>query len=100
MFGFHWAELVVILVIATIIFGPKRIPEIGGALGKGIRDFRKGVAEIQEETGVNELRNLPTEVASEVRKAASAPAQPQPHTGQEATGTGGPPHSTPTVSSS
>jgi sec-independent protein translocase protein TatA len=66
MFGFHWPELIILLVIATIFFGPKRLPEIGGALGKGIRDFRKGVTEIQEETGFNELRNLPKEVTADL----------------------------------
>lgn len=42
MFGLGIPELVVILVIALLVFGPGRLPEIGGALGRGIRDFRKG----------------------------------------------------------
>lgn len=37
-------ELVVILVIALVIFGPKRLPELGGSLGKGIREFRSSVS--------------------------------------------------------
>lgn len=41
MFGLGAPELIVILVIALVVFGPGRLPEIGGALGKGIRDFRK-----------------------------------------------------------
>jgi sec-independent protein translocase protein TatA len=41
MFGIGVPELLVILVVALIIFGPGRLPEIGGALGKGIRDFKK-----------------------------------------------------------
>lgn len=41
MFGLGVPELIVILVVALIIFGPGRLPEIGGALGRGIRDFRK-----------------------------------------------------------
>lgn len=36
-------ELIIILVIILVIFGAGRIPEIGGALGRGIRSFRKGV---------------------------------------------------------
>ena len=43
MFGIGATELIVILVVALLIFGPGRLPEIGGALGRGIRDFRKGV---------------------------------------------------------
>ncbi len=42
MFGLGIPELLVILVIALVIFGPGKLPEIGGALGKGIRDFKKG----------------------------------------------------------
>ena len=41
MFGLGVPELVVILVVALLIFGPGKLPEIGGALGRGIRDFRK-----------------------------------------------------------
>jgi sec-independent protein translocase protein TatA len=41
MFGLGVTELIVILVVALLFFGPGRLPEIGGALGKGIRDFRK-----------------------------------------------------------
>lgn len=48
MFGAHIPELILILVGALIVFGPKRLPEIGGALGKGIRDFKKGVADHTE----------------------------------------------------
>lgn len=43
MFGLGVTELIIILVVALIIFGPGRLPEIGGALGRGIRDFRKSV---------------------------------------------------------
>jgi len=49
MFGAHIPELILILVGALIVFGPKRLPEIGGALGKGIRDFRKGVSHLDEQ---------------------------------------------------
>ena len=41
MFGLGLPELVVILVVALVIFGPGKLPEIGSALGKGIRDFKK-----------------------------------------------------------
>ena len=41
-------ELVIILVIIVIIFGVGRLPEIGGAIGKGIREFRTAQSEIEE----------------------------------------------------
>jgi sec-independent protein translocase protein TatA len=43
MFGIGAPELIVILVVALLIFGPGKLPEIGGALGRGIRDFRKAL---------------------------------------------------------
>ena len=42
MFGVGSQEIFIILIVALVIFGPGRLPEIGGALGKGIRDFKKG----------------------------------------------------------
>jgi len=43
MFGLGVTELVIILVVALLIFGPGKLPEIGGALGRGIRDFKRSV---------------------------------------------------------
>ena len=42
MFGLGTPELVLVLVIVLIIFGVGRLPEIGGALGKSISEFRRG----------------------------------------------------------
>ena len=36
-------EIIVVLVIALIVFGPKRLPELGNSLGKGIREFKDSV---------------------------------------------------------
>jgi sec-independent protein translocase protein TatA len=41
MFGFGMPELIIILVIVLVVFGAGRLPEIGGALGKSIRNFKK-----------------------------------------------------------
>lgn len=41
MFGFGMPELIVILVIVLVVFGAGRLPEIGAALGKSIRNFKK-----------------------------------------------------------
>ncbi len=43
MFGLGATELIVIMVIALVVFGPGKLPELGSALGRGIRDFRKSV---------------------------------------------------------
>jgi len=49
MFGLGWQELVIILVIALIIFGPKKLPELGKSLGQAIRGFREGTTKATEE---------------------------------------------------
>jgi len=41
MFGLGWTEVVIILVVAVVIFGPKKIPELGSALGKTLRGFKQ-----------------------------------------------------------
>jgi len=47
-FGFHGPELIIILVIALLIFGPKKLPEMGASVGKSIKEFKKGMAELTE----------------------------------------------------
>jgi sec-independent protein translocase protein TatA len=42
-FGFGMPELMVVLVIALIFFGPGKLPELGGLIGKALRDFRKAM---------------------------------------------------------
>jgi sec-independent protein translocase protein TatA len=48
MFGLGIPELIIIMVIVMIIFGAGKLPEIGGAIGKGIKGFKKSVREPDE----------------------------------------------------
>ncbi|MFA7684587.1 MAG: twin-arginine translocase TatA/TatE family subunit [Syntrophales bacterium] len=48
MFGIGMPELLVILVIVLIIFGAGKLPEIGNALGKGIRNFKKATSDQED----------------------------------------------------
>ena len=63
MFGFSMQELLVILVIVVLLFGAKRIPEIGSSLGKSIREFRKAG---NDEEAEKEARNKAAKPASEI----------------------------------
>jgi len=47
-FGIGLPELLIVLVIIIIIFGVGRLPEIGGALGKGLREFKKSSSEVDK----------------------------------------------------
>jgi sec-independent protein translocase protein TatA len=48
MFGLGTTELIIILVLVLVIFGAGKLPEIGGALGKGLRSFKKATQEPDE----------------------------------------------------
>jgi sec-independent protein translocase protein TatA len=56
MFGIGLQELVIILVIALVIFGPTKLPQIGSGLGKAIRDFRKSVSGDDPEDATKEAK--------------------------------------------
>lgn len=63
MFGLGTPELIVILGIAFLVFGGKKLPEIGSGLGKAISSFKKGVREAEETVpGVKEVASLKEEV--------------------------------------
>ena len=49
MFGGHWIYVAILLIVVLIIFGPGRLPELGGAVGKAMREFRKATSELTNE---------------------------------------------------
>jgi sec-independent protein translocase protein TatA len=56
MFGLGVPELMIILVLGVVLFGSSRLPQLGSGLGKAIRDFKKGVAGIEDEIADKESR--------------------------------------------
>jgi sec-independent protein translocase protein TatA len=46
--GLHLPDLLVILAIALLIFGPKKLPEMGASIGKSITSFKKGMRELEK----------------------------------------------------
>jgi sec-independent protein translocase protein TatA len=63
MFGLGMPEMVVILVLALLVFGAGKLPEVGGAIGKGIRSFKKAVSEDEK------LPRAPKDGAADEKKA-------------------------------
>ncbi len=46
-FNLGMTELIVILMVLLLVFGAKRLPEIGSSMGKGIREFKKSISELK-----------------------------------------------------
>ena len=66
-FGISLPELLILLVVLLLVFGAKRLPEMGRSLGKGMREFKDGVS------GVEEKVTAPEATAAELPTATPQP---------------------------
>ncbi len=79
-------ELMIVLVIALIVLGPKKLPEVGKSLGKGMREFKDSISgitdgdddDVDEQTGLPAPATTPTTAASTSSTAASPENQTTP----------------------
>ncbi len=69
MLGDHWVYIAVLLLLALVVFGPKRLPELGHAAGRALNEFRKATQSVGDEA-----KSFTTIVQSGID--GSAPAQP------------------------
>ena len=81
MFGFGFSEIVVILVVALLVFGPKRLPEIARTLGKSMGELRRTLDDIKHEVNVTQSVTplTPSEASLDSKKPralADSPDQP------------------------
>lgn len=92
--GLGTGELMVILLICLILFGPKAIPQLGRALGKGIREFKDATDKFQDtledEVAESERRNK-----GQLARQATAPAVPAVTTPEGTVAANTPPAATP-----
>jgi sec-independent protein translocase protein TatA len=76
--GLTPAHLLIILVIALIVIGPGKLPEVGAAIGKSVREFQKASGGIQETvTGALNLQTPPAQPPQPAPQQPYYPAQPQ-----------------------
>jgi sec-independent protein translocase protein TatA len=78
-------EILLILIIALLLFGPRKLPELGKSLGRAIREFKRASTELQEtlEREVEEVKRLeasptPPPPVDEVKRAEPAPSPTPP----------------------
>ena len=73
MFGIGFPELLIILVIALIVIGPKRLPELAKALGRGMAEFKKAVEEVKSEIDVDtEIPDIKRDIMDSVNSVESS----------------------------
>ncbi len=86
MFGVGWTEIVVVFILALLIFGPRRLPEIGRSLGKALgmfkeatRDVRRSMAEMQSELDaeIREARRAKEDLSRALLEDHTEPESPQ-----------------------
>ena len=72
-FGISLPELLILLVVLLLVFGAKRLPEMGRSLGKGMREFKDGVSGVDE----------PVQTTPTPTKVELSPPAPEPSTQSE-----------------
>lgn len=83
MFGLGPVEMVLIFFVLLLLFGAKRLPELAGGMGKGIRDFKRALNGVDEESvqanqQQNYLQATPAAPAQVAAPAAAAPVAETP----------------------
>jgi TatA/E family protein of Tat protein translocase len=95
MFGIGFQEMLIILVVVLIFFGPKRLPDLAKSLGKGIAEFkkaseevRKGIEDAVKEESVAETTKPPEDLSAHGKAPGNAPEPSVPATPESAAPTG------------
>lgn len=84
MFGIGFQEMLIILVVVLVIFGPKRLPDLAKSLGKGIAEFKKASEEVRKgiDDAMQETEAEETAPPATPDQSAATPGEPPPSTGE------------------
>lgn len=71
-------EIMLILLVVLLLFGAKRLPEVGASFGKGIREFKRSLTDTQEAImGGEDQRNVPPRQPDEAPKTTASSGEPK-----------------------
>ncbi len=86
-FNIGMGEMVLIFLVVLLLFGAKRLPEIGSSLGKGIREFKGSMREVEKEFKQDDIRNArhtpPPRDAEAPRRLTESSAPPVPSAAEQ-----------------
>ena len=74
-FGVAWWEILLILLLVLLVFGPKRLPEMGRSLGRGFREFKESITGSDRERDEEKAAELPPPEPAETPEHESAPRE-------------------------
>jgi TatA/E family protein of Tat protein translocase len=83
-FGISLPELIILLVVLLLVFGAKRLPEMGRSLGKGMREFKDSVSGIEETVTTTAPTTTTTPTPTRVELPSAAPTHETPSGDSEA----------------
>jgi len=72
-------EILVVLALALLFFGPSKLPQLGASLGQALKSFKKGLNSLHDETGLSAtVHEGPKDVAPQLSESAGSPAERKP----------------------
>jgi sec-independent protein translocase protein TatA len=75
-FGAHWYDLIPLVILALLLFGPKRLPEMGASIGRTIKEFQKSMKEVKEPAPTEAIPPVTSQAAPELPSASATTVTP------------------------